>query len=262
MAQMQIVLLGSGNVATHLALALEQNGMTLRQIYSRDLRHARTLSDRLSSNPASINSLADLSRDADLYLFAVSDAAIALLAEQMPQTTGVWAHTAGSVELEILRRNHADSGVLYPLQTFSKGRALDFSRTPVYIEAYSELALRTLSQVGQSISRSVYQIDERQRKQLHLAAVFACNFVNHLYHISEQLLSDVGLPPHSLFPLIAETAAKIETLSAAKAQTGPAARRDDCTMGKHLAMLQDPYSQQIYRQMSDAIINQFNHYSE
>lgn len=249
---MKVVILGSGNVASHLALAISKSGHSIAQIFSKTYEHAAELADKVGAQAAS--SLDQLDTDADLYLFSVTDNALPLLAEQMPRTKGVWAHTAGSVSVEVLAK-HKDYGVFYPLQTFSRCRKLDYATLPIYLDYYSELAKSTLEEMAGSITACVYKADDNQRKQLHLAAVFACNFTNHIYAIAEHLLSEAGLPAEALAPLIKETADKINILPAGKAQTGPAARRDTDTMQKHLNLLSDDNLKKVYRMMSDSIIN-------
>lgn len=252
---LQIVLLGSGNVATHFALGLERVGLPVSQVYSRTPQNGLSLLERLSNKPDLIFTTDRLIRTADLYLFTVRDNAIASLAESLPATRGIWAHTAGSISMEVLHKHHADSGVLYPLQTFSKDRGLDFSTIPLYVEGCTQAACDFLTSVGKILSSQVSFASEKQRRQLHLAAVFACNFVNHLYCLSEEILSGASLSPEALAPLISETAAKVQRMPAREAQTGPAARYDTETIKRHLEMLPEGYSKQVYHLMSESIMS-------
>lgn len=144
-------------------------------------------------------------------------------------------------------------GVLYPLQTFSRARAVDFSSLPLFPEANSPEDMELLCRVAQRLSKEVHPLDSERRKTLHLAAVFACNFTNHMYALAGKLLTEQQIPMHVLHPLIDETAAKIHTLTPSEAQTGPAVRYDENVMNNHLAMLSDPDMQSIYRLMSQHI---------
>ena len=242
----RIVLVGSGNLATQTALALSEAGNPPVQVWSRNAEHAERLASMLPGATATDRT--------DLYLLAVSDHALESVAATLPPTSGIWAHTAGSMPMDTLRPYHAQIGVFYPLQTFSRERRVDYSSIPIYIEGNDESVVRLLESVARLISRNVLRCTSEQRLYLHLAAVFACNFTNHLYALSEQMLAAHGLPPRSLAPLIAETAAKVQEMSATEAQTGPAKRDDTNTLQKHLGLL-NPYPdwQEIYRILSDSI---------
>ena len=249
----RIVLVGSGNLATQTALALSEAANPPVQVWSRNAEHAERLASMLPGATAT-DRTEELLCDADLYLLAVSDHALESVAATFPPTSGIWAHTAGSMPMDTLRPYHAQIGVFYPLQTFSRERRVDYSSIPIYIEGNDEFVERLLESVARLISRNVLRCTSEQRLYLHLAAVFACNFTNHLYALSEQMLAAHSLPPRSLAPLIAETAAKVQEMSATEAQTGPAKRDDTNTLQKHLGLL-NPYPdwQEIYRILSDSI---------
>ncbi|PVZ09818.1 Rossmann-like and DUF2520 domain-containing protein [Porphyromonas loveana] len=254
----RIVLIGSGNLATQTALALSEAGHPPVQVWSRRQANAEQLATMLPQATATDN-MGELLCDADLYLLAVSDHALASVAASMPVTQGVWAHTAGSIPLSVLVPHHAAAGVFYPLQTFSRERRVDYMSIPIYIEGSNETVTTLLETVGQSISREVHRTTSEQRLYLHLAAVWACNFTNHLYALSEQLLQEHGLPRQALAPLIAETAAKVQTMSAQEAQTGPAKRNDTNVLQKHLDLLADhPDRLELYRALSDSIIRMYH----
>ena len=248
----RIAIIGAGNIATHLAIALHEAGYVISQIYSRTEVSARTLAERIgcpwTTRPENIDG------DSELYIFAVSDAALEGLTEHTSANReALWVHTAGSMPMSVFEGKCRRYGVLYPLQTFSKNRPVNFSEIPVFIEADTPDDTARLRNVAESISRKILEASSEQRKQLHLAAVFACNFVNHLYAVADGLLAEQGLPFDALRPLIRETAAKIETLSPIDAQTGPAVRYDENVMQKHIALLRDPETQKIYRLLSDDI---------
>ena len=248
---MKVVCIGSGNVATHMAAAFKAKGHDLIQVWSRNPDHAADLAKSLGA--AHSSDLGDIDRSADIYMIAVKDDAIASVAEALVDTDGLVVHTSGATSLETLS-SLKHYGVLYPLQTFSKAKALDFSEVPLCIEAMDTAVLQKLRAVAEELSRLVYNVDSEQRKVLHLAAVFACNFVNHLYDLGERVLSDHQLGFEMLRPLIMETALKVQEELPARVQTGPAIRGDKQTMVKHLEMLNSlPHLQDIYQTLSKSI---------
>ena len=248
-----IVIIGSGNLATQLALALDEKGIHVKQVYSRSLESARILAEKV--NAGFTNDLLQLDTNADLYVIAVKDTAIQEVLENIRlREDQLIAHTAGSVPMNILEGFTANYGVFYPLQTFSKSRKVDFSDIPICIEANHPSNLMELENLGKKLSKTVSQINSDERKTLHLAAVFTNNFVNHFYSIGAEILHDKKLDFELLKPLIRETAAKIETLHPVEAQTGPAKRNDQTIIGLHLKMLQNkPEYQKIYSFVTESI---------
>ena len=248
---MDIVLLGSGNVATHLGLALVGGRHRILQVYSPTKAHAESLADRLQAD--AVDSLADVTA-ADCYIIAVKDDAIGTVAAQLPSSLrGIVVHTAGSVALDVLIA-HPKRGVLYPVQTFSKAKAVDFSVVPLALEASDEAAYAQLARLANSLSVRVFSCDSRQRLALHVAAVFACNFTNHLYAIGAAVLREYALDFDLIRPLILETDEKVMEHQPEDAQTGPAVRHDTGTIQKHLAALSDrPDLAALYRLISDHI---------
>lgn len=262
----EIVLLGSGRVAHHLALRLSHlEGYRLTAVYSRQLEHAKALAYTAQAKQAdshenrtkliaTTDTLSVLPREADYYIYALSDGALEAVWQAMPQTKGVWLHTAGSVSLEAIARWHKRSGVLYPLQTFSKERQIDWSDMPIYIEGNDRDTLSKIHMLALALSPKVYKATTSDRGKLHLAAVLACNFTNHLIALAERYLEREGFAPKSLMPLIREMTDKLEHLTAIEAQTGPASRGDETTMRQHLALLDSqPELQDLYRTLSKSI---------
>lgn len=260
---MKIVFLGSGNVATHLALAFKQAGQQVSQVWSRNLSHALELAGKVNDHNqlslagkfrvAAINDLSVLDRSADLYLISIKDEAIRELVPELEGLKGVVAHTSGATAIDVLKRMQA-YGVFYPLQTFSKHKALDLSTTPMCLEAGSAETMNVLQQAAKMISTAIYPVDSEHRKVLHLAAVFACNFSNHLYQMGYSILKQHDLDFALLKPLIIETALKVQEGLPYEVQTGPAIRNDEATMEKHLTLLNDrPELQDIYTILSDSI---------
>lgn len=249
---MKIVLLGSGNVATHLAKALKAAGENVIQVYSPNLDHARALADLIGAE--ALNDLNGLKQNADLYLISVKDDAIETVAKSLKEVSGLVVHTSGTTDITVLSLQVKKAGVFYPLQTFSKAKEVSFEQIPLCIEANDKDQLVILNTLATKLSRQVYQLDGEKRKVLHLAAVFACNFPNHLYVLANKILNQNGLDFEIIRPLIAETADKVMSNLPENVQTGPAVRADESTLNKHLSMLTAmPELQNIYQTLSDSI---------
>lgn len=254
----RIVMIGAGNLATQVAIALQKSGNIIDTIYSRTTASALQLAQRLHCDYTT--QIEKIPTDADLYLFAVKDSALQEVIKQMPCTTGVWAHTAGSIPMDIFAAlPHQAYGVFYPLQTFSKERAVDMSVVPFFIEGVNTAVVEKLTDVAKSVSSHVHEASSVQRRGLHLAAVFACNFTNHMYHIAANLLAEQELPFEALLPLITESAAKVATLSPQEAQTGPAVRYDENVITKQTTLLQDTHVKELYTLLSNNIYRYSQH---
>jgi predicted short-subunit dehydrogenase-like oxidoreductase (DUF2520 family) len=247
-----IVLIGAGNVATHLGLAIQKTGRRIVQVYSRTEASAMNLAGILKTEftcgPDDIN------LEADLYILSVTDDAVSEIVGKLNLGQQLLVHTSGSLPMDILRKSSENVGVLYPLQTFSKTRKIDFSAVPLCIEANSKDNLHLLEQFAKELSQKVVETDSEKRKILHLAAVFACNFPNFMYSIAGQILVDKGLNFELLRPLILETALKVQELKPDEAQTGPASRGDKVILRKHDELLRKyPDYSEIYKKLSEAI---------
>jgi len=244
----QVVVIGSGNVAQHLIKAFEAApAVNLEQAYARrpeqlsHLLHSEKITDTLTA-------LAE----ADVYIISVSDDAIAGISSQLPFTNKLVIHTSGSVGLNQLNgKNHR--GVFYPLQTFSKNKEIDFHTIPFCLETEREEDYTILETLASALSQSVYNINSAQRQSLHVAAVFVSNFTNHMYTLGSQICDENNIPFDILKPLIQETAKKINTLNPLQAQTGPAVRNDVTTLQRHLDFLQDENKKTIYRLLTQSI---------
>lgn len=248
---MKIVFIGAGNLATRLSLEMKQVGMEVLQVYSQTEASSSALAEKLGCRWTT--SIDQVRPDADLYLFSVKDTVLASLVAQMKPNEGLWVHTAGSMPMDLFRGYAKRYGVFYPLQTFSKEREVSFREIPFFIEAAQPDDEQWLLQVAGRLSDHVQLLSSEKRKSLHLAAVFACNFTNHIYVLASKLLEEQGVSGEVLLPLIDETAAKIHTMSPVKAQTGPALRYDENVINKHLAMLTDPTMKELYRLISQSI---------
>ncbi len=257
---MRIVLLGAGNLATHLSIALQGAGQQIVQVFSKTANSASTLAHKLNV-PYTIDA-DELIQDADIYFYAVSDDALESLLDMDLAPEAIHVHTAGSIAMDIFKSNKVHHGVFYPLQTFSKTKAVDFNQIPIFLESSDMEVERVLNTLAYAVSKNVYETNSDQRMKLHLAAVYACNYVNHLYHIASDIVASIDLPFDVLKPLIIETADKINYLSPADAQTGPAKRNDISVINKHLELLDKSADlSKLYSMLSQMILDKNLHQS-
>lgn len=254
---MRITIIGSGNVATHLAAAFKNAGHSIVQVYSRDMQNAALLAYHVKAE--AIDDLQQISPETDTFVISVKDDAIGIVAEQLAIHQKLIVHTSGATDMYALTAFTDHAGVFYPLQTFSKIKEVNFRTVPLCIEGRDETITRQLEELARSISNNVSRVTSAQRKTLHLAAVFACNFPNYLYHIAQQIVNDDKLDFNLLRPLILETAQKVMERQPAEVQTGPAVRNDEITMTNHLQLLdKQPALQEIYKLLSQGIIKMDN----
>lgn len=245
---LQVVIIGSGNVAQHLIRAFGKS--TDAEVVQAFARHPEKLSGILPPDRVATR-FEDLA-EADTYVIAVSDDAIAGLTAQLPFEGRLAVHTSGSVDLVQANAKNR-RGVFYPLQTFSKKRPVDFSIVPFCLEAEHEADYPVLEKLAAALSPIHYRIDSGQRQALHVAAVFVNNFANHLYAIGNDICKENNMPFDILKPLIAETAAKVQEMPPLQAQTGPAVRHDAKTLERHLAFLEDDNQKNIYKILTQSI---------
>jgi predicted short-subunit dehydrogenase-like oxidoreductase (DUF2520 family) len=231
---MQIVLIGSGNVATVLGGKLMEAGHRIVQVFSRRPEHAIRLAQELHSEHAS--RWADIYRDADLYLVALSDNALQSLGSEISLPGRLVLHTAGAVPKEVLLNVSANSGVLYPLQSLRK-ELRPYPEIPLLVDANDPGDMDKITAIAGTISRQVEAADYVTRLKLHIAAVLVNNFSNHLYVLAEEYCRGEGADFRMLLPLIRETAERLSRISPREAQTGPAIRRDEITLEKHLKLI-------------------------
>ena len=275
---MKITLIGAGNLATCLGKALMDAGHEVVEVYSRTMASAEFLAKKLKTRAT--NDLHQVNTCSDVYILVVKDSAlesvIAAFSEhirgygstaydscgEQPHSFGgggggfspVILHTAGSVPMDVFKGRCNHYGVLYPLQTFSKDKEIEFREIPIFIEGNDAEALQVSRTLAESVSQSVFDCTSEQRKYLHLAAVFACNFANHCYALSARLLERQGIPCDVLLPLIDETARKVHTLPPKNAQTGPAIRYDKNIIQAQTELLCDfPDLLELYLKLSQSI---------
>ena len=251
---MRIALVGAGNLATNIGKAFIAAGHDVLQVFSRTEANAATLAKEI--NAAHTANIAELTDKADVYVFSVKDSALADVVSEAGKgrEAKVFLHTAGSVGIDIFRDSVQHYGVLYPMQTFTKSREVDFSKIPVFIEWNDATAEKAIRALADSISEKVTVLSSHDRKYLHLAAVFGCNFVNHCYALAADIMESHGMTFDMLLPLLDETLAKVHSLHPRNAQTGPAVRYDRNVIDRQTAMLEDnPIMKEIYETMSNSI---------
>ena len=250
---MRIVFIGSGNLATHLSLALKAASEIIIQVFSRTEEHAKELAEKLDCNYTV--DVDGIEKSADVYIFSVKDDAISEIAAAVCKnaSNAVFIHTAGSVPMDVFKEYAQHYGVLYPMQTFSKARRVDFRPIPCFIEGSDEQTLDLIRHLAESISDQVVLANSEKRRKLHLAAVLACNLTNHCYRLAERVLQEEQIDFRLYQPLIDETAKKVSEMSPRNAQTGPMVRYDVNVMNRQLELLSDERTRQIYRLMAESI---------
>lgn len=254
---MRITVIGSGNVATHMGAAFKNAGHQIVQVYSRRMQNAALLAYHVGAE--AVDNLDAINPETDLFIISVKDDAIIPTAQTLAKYQKLIVHTSGATDLEALSAVNPKAGVLYPLQTFSKIKEVDFNTVPLCIEGVNNDVSLLLGQLAQTITKNVYRVNSDQRRVLHLAAVFACNFPNYLYGVARDLLAKQNLEFEMLRPLILETAQKVQNHLPREVQTGPAERNDQNTMAAHLQMLHnEPLLQELYNLLSQAIIKKDN----
>jgi predicted short-subunit dehydrogenase-like oxidoreductase (DUF2520 family) len=249
-----IVLIGAGNVATQLGKAFFRKGKSIKQVLSRTMVSAELLATRINAEPiVDPDMIAD---DADLYILAVPDDEIENLLATLNFHDRLIVHTSGSMGMDVLKNASSNYGVFYPLQTFSKTRDIDFSDIPVCIEACDDDTSLLLINLAGEISADIRKINSAQRQKIHLSAIFASNFTNHMYTLADEILEKENVSFDILLPLIRETAKKIESKSPKDAQTGPAIRGDMKIIEKHIQDLQsEPGKLVLYKIISKLIMD-------
>lgn len=254
----KVCFIGAGNLATQLSKSLVANGISVTQIYSRTTSSAQELANQLGAKYTS--RISEIDKNADIYFVALKDSVIDDVLAHCDFNDKLVVHCAGSISIEVLNKHSANIGVFYPLQTFSKNRDVEFSNIPIFIEANTKSNEELLMNLAMLISKRVSTINSENRKCLHISAVFACNFVNHFYNLSAQILNSKDIDFDVLRPLILETAQKVQKLDPKSAQTGPAVRFDENVISSHLKELEemDNYVE-LYKTVSKSI---FKHHKK
>ena len=236
-------------MASHLGFCLLKKGYNIIQVWSKRLINAEVLAKKLNS--IATNDLCKI-KNADLYIVSVKDDVLSSVIQQLQVNNII--HTSGAIGLEVFNNRSKNYGVLYPLQTFNKNIKLDLSQTPMCIEANNKLFENHLMNIGDDLSNQVITMNSKQRQQLHIAAVFACNFTNHMYSIADSILAKSDINFKLLLPLINQTVKKLNQNKPSQVQTGPAKREDKKIMQSHINNISSKESKEIYKLMSNAII--------
>lgn len=249
----KVVVIGTGKVASHLTKAIVTAGHEVVQVVGRSEQSINRMFAEMGMTLPYTTQKSEVTPCADLYICSVKDDAIteAIQGINIPQDA-LLVHTSGSTDAAVLAPLAAHYGVLYPMQTFSYGKEVDFSKVALYIEANNDNHLNKLTLFAQTLSPNVKQVDSAMRTKVHLAAVFACNFTNHLYALAADILQEANLPFSDLLPLVNETTQKVHTLSPRMAQTGPAIRHDQQIINKHLDQLNGK-AKVLYQLLTESI---------
>lgn len=253
---LKVVMIGAGNVATHLTRAFIEKEIHILQIYSRTEASAKELAHKFDI-PYTIHP-DKVFTGADIYIYTIKDDILPGFVANDFEKDKIHIHTAGSVDIDIFKGHKINYGVLYPLQTFSKNKAINLAEIPLLIEFSSSDVEKKIKQLASIISQKIFTITSEQRLSLHISAIFACNFVNYMYLLANNLVEESGLDFEVLKPLILETADKIKYLQPVEAQTGPAIRYDKTVIDKHISQLK--YNEdlsEIYKLLSEKIFKDF-----
>jgi predicted short-subunit dehydrogenase-like oxidoreductase (DUF2520 family) len=253
----RFIFIGAGNLATRLSVEFKRIGYEIVQIFSRTETSAKALAEKLgagfTTDPHKI-----MTGSGIIYFVVLKDSAVHNILPHVAFENNLLVHCSGSLSLAELEKYSENTGVFYPLQTFSKTRNVDFEEVPVFIESKNRFNEKMLFEIAGRITKKVMNLDSHKRLNLHIAAVFACNFVNHFYTIAGQLLKSENIPFEVLHPIIAETAAKVHIMDPEEAQTGPAVRFDKNIISAHLENLADyPEIRNLYKRMSVSINNHY-----
>lgn len=244
-----VAVIGYGNLAFHLVNNFQTHQqITLTGVFARDINKLSHL-----QNHTFITDDINLLPVSDIYIISVSDTSIKNVSSNLKTDSGLVVHTSGATAMEVLRGSYR-KGVLYPLQSFSKDKKIDFVNVPFCLEAENKEDLLLLESLIKTIGSKSYRISSAQRLKLHISAVFVNNFVNHLYKIGHDICQDNNIPFEILLPIIQETSKKVQRLTPKEAQTGPAVRSDDKTISKHLDLLNDN-QKEIYNLLTQSIKN-------
>ncbi len=254
---MKIVIIGSGNVATVLGRLIKKAGHDIVQIASRNAGTVKLLGDEMGC--AFTTNFSEIQKVADLYLVAMSDAALNGLPETFKLNDQLIVHTAGAVSKDVLKKISSKYGIMYPMQSLRKEENIPDLKIPMLVEGCDAITLRLILAFAQTISPIVQQSSEEERLKMHVAAVVVNNFTNHLYALAEDYCKKEHVDFKMLYPLIAASAERVQLRSPGAMQTGPAVRKDILTLEKHLRILQQHQPlRSIYLKMTDSIMKMEN----
>jgi len=250
---MKLVIIGSGNIAHFFVPRLQKKGHEIIQIYSRELNHAKILADA-HHVVSYTDSLDEVSQDADAYILAVKDGALEYLNQTLSFKGKLVIHCAGAVSLDVITNISENAAVIWALYSINKKNLPSSNHIPLIVEAKTDTGLRDAMLLAKAISENVLQADTHQREMLHLNAVLVNNFTNHLLTIAQKLSEENKVPFDILHPIIQQTFSQIEHILPSESQTGPAIRKDEVTIQKHLKLLEQHRAwQTVYQDISNSI---------
>jgi predicted short-subunit dehydrogenase-like oxidoreductase (DUF2520 family) len=256
----KIALIGAGKLATNFAFTLKKRGYTILQIYNRSRKAGMKLAEKVSA--PYIDDLQELTHKADLYALAVNDSSLKEVSEKIHLRNQLIIHFSGTADISLLKDSSSNYGILYPVQTFTKRHATGFFNIPICIEAINTGSKEKLSAFAANLSDKIFKVSSNQRKIIHLSAIFASNFTNFMYAISEDLLTENNLPMNLLEPIIKKTTTNASRKNIFSLQTGPAIREDFEIIRTHLDLLSEqPDYKEIYRIITESIIK-FKHQND
>lgn len=253
-----VSIVGAGKLAMQLAPALDNVGFQVREVYSPHIAHAKILTGKLYEGE--VHPTLDFSQSPSrIFILTVTDDAIGEVASQIIlPAEAILLHTAGSISITELQRSSTPHiGVFYPLQSFSS-KLVDFENTPLFIEGSTEFCNTHITAMAKALSRIVCRLSSQERKQLHLAAVFASNFTNYMLTLAKEITDKNGLEFSWLQPLVYETVSRAMLQDPAASQTGPAARGNLKVLDEHLQLLKDKEAAEIYQVLSQHILDRYN----
>ena len=249
----KIALIGAGRLATNFAFTLKKKGYTILQIYNRNRKAGMNLAEKVSA--PYIDDLQKLTHKADLYALAVKDSSLKEVSEKIHLKNQMIIHFSGTADIDLLKDSSSNYGILYPPQTFTKRQTTGFNNIPLCIEANNTKSEGKLLAFAETLSDKIFKVSSDQRKIIHLSAIFASNFTNFMYAISEDLLTENNLPMNLLEQIIEKTATNARRKNIFRLQTGPAIREDFEIIKTHLDLLSEkPDYKEIYRIISESII--------
>ncbi len=255
---MQIELIGAGNVAWHIAKSLLATDIKVAKVYNRTIEKAAGITAFCNAEPLMIDNLGKNSTSENTKIIALTDNQIQPLLPKLPKNNAVLIHTAGSVTMDVFERFATNYGVMYPLQTLVKGQNTDYSSIPLLIEANNTVAYKVISQIAQSISHKVYEVNSEKRRQYHICGVMLNNFTNHLFSKIYDRMEMHGLDKSYVKALAEETFQKVLHEDPYQAQTGPARRKNKEIIEAHLKQLEDDAAlQELYHAFSKSILNYY-----
>jgi predicted short-subunit dehydrogenase-like oxidoreductase (DUF2520 family) len=257
---MNVSFIGSGNLATHLATALDNTDFPVREVFSPNIKNAKALVEKLYEAKA-VPSLDFSSSRSKIFIIAVPDDEIRGVIEQLIiPANAILLHTSGSQPISLFGYAPTNNtGVFYPLQTFTKEKKVDWREIPIFIESENPETEKVMLSMANAISKKIIKITSAQRKALHVAAVFASNFTNHMLTLANDIASNNKIDFNYLKPLIVETINKSLSIGPENAQTGPAKRGDLEVLDNHMQFLEyDQTLSEIYRIVSQHILDRYS----